>query len=214
MINQLDKWHGQKQFQKGAVAISSGPLKNKNKTWSPRLSDKVNPLRTHTYYALQNCAEFEGTVGEKAEILRRNLLLPLKHYKNNHSECFETARCRTDPNYQPSRVMLDEKASELLETFLKHSNLYTKAEMYVYNMDTFHLESLFNTLNIWRDKRISYLHSCIGMRMPLEKLQEFGSDVDGNKLGKAKKWFTASTYLFAYELWSKVIAQVLEKVGY
>ncbi len=97
--------------------------------------------------------------------------------------------------------------------------------MYVYNMDTFHLESLFNTLNIWRDKRIFFSSSQYRIRSNLAFMywnenasREIAgiwqrSDVDGNKLGKAKKWFTVSTYLFAHELWSTVIAKVLEKVG-
>lgn len=81
----------------------------------------------------------------------------VKHYKNNHSECYHSAGYKKDNNYKPSRLALVQKFTEkLLLDVILSSNLYKYPEVYVVAKDTYYVESFNNTMNLFYDKRIAF----------------------------------------------------------
>ena len=78
------------------------------------------------------------------------------HYKNIHTNCSPESRCRKDPQYQPSKIIItDSTAEELLVKALHSAVVYKQPEHFVNAMDTFHVESFNNVLNMFHDKRIA-----------------------------------------------------------
>ncbi len=210
VIDQWDEWHGKKGFLKGIQSLSSGTLKTMYDKWSPKLADKPAALKTHAKFAIDNCEA-------NPEKQKESLLIPLKHYQDDHSDCFPTARCKTDPKYEPRRKLLDENAVSLLETGITKCNLYKRSEKFVHGMDTFHLESFFNTLNLYRDKRIYFSSSQYRMRTLLAIIywnENVGrdkysmwqrEDIEGNSVGIAKKCLKPPSYKFAEQIWTSLM---------
>ena len=97
--NQLDNWHGVKSLQKSLEKVCRGRVRDEGITWHRQLEDKLQSLRIHANFALRNCNADEET-------LRKLLLIPLEHYQNRHGSCLSTSRCKTDPNYGPSKVVI------------------------------------------------------------------------------------------------------------
>ena len=159
--NQLDNWHALKSFEKAIKGITKGPKKNHGKTWHFQLTDKAHSLRTHVNFCLSKC-------NDDAQTLQTTLLACIEHYKNNHSQCFPTARCKQDPNYEPSRIVItDVIAEQMLRNAIISSNVYRKASLYTMNMSTAHVESFNNQLNIFQDKRICFGNLAYKMRTKL-----------------------------------------------
>ena len=78
----------------------------------------------------------------------------MNHYKNEHSNCHPTSRCKIDPNYEPSRVVItNPKAEKLLQTTIENSVMYKSPQDYVLARDTSYVESFNNVMNIFQDKR-------------------------------------------------------------
>jgi hypothetical protein len=73
-----------------------GVSSSERKTWSFQLSDKVEPVSTHIHWAIRNC-------NGDAEKLQSSLLNIVDHYKNIHTSCDPSSRCKKDKNYEPSR---------------------------------------------------------------------------------------------------------------
>jgi hypothetical protein len=113
-VNQIDTWHCVKAMKTSLTTISSGTLRDKGKTWSFQLTDKVEPVATHVHWCIRNCDN------EKDE-LRSSLLNIVDHYKNIHTSCHESSRCRKDKNYESSRVVITEP---LAESFNNVINVY------------------------------------------------------------------------------------------
>ena len=68
-----------------------------------------------------------------AQALREHLLNIVEHYKNNHESCFFTCRCKTDPNYRPSKVIIQSKQAEnLLLDAIKNTPVFQCAEDFVF----------------------------------------------------------------------------------
>ena len=67
--------------------------------WHPQLHDKAKGIKTHTHWSMKNC----GGDPEKLINSLDNIVL---HYQNNHTQCDITSRCKTEPNYVPSRTIL------------------------------------------------------------------------------------------------------------
>ena len=107
VTNQNERWHGIKGLKAQVKKVTSGAKKNIGKTWHPELEDKLEPLSTHAYYAIDQC-------NGNPSALRMSLLNAVEHYKNNHSNCFSTSRCKTDPNYEPSRIVITSQKAEAL----------------------------------------------------------------------------------------------------
>ena len=118
--------------------------------WSDQLSDKVEPIASHINWAVRHCDEDPG----KLKAYLENII---EHYANNHSKCHETSRCKCDPNYEPSRIVLTSpKAKKLLESVIRRSTIYQYPADYILAKDTFYVESFNNVMNIFQDKRICF----------------------------------------------------------
>jgi hypothetical protein len=88
-VNQNDTWHCVKAMKTFLTKISSGTLRDKGKTWSFQLTDKVEPVATHVHWCIRNC-------NNETDELRSSLLNIVDHYKNIHTSCHESSRCRKD----------------------------------------------------------------------------------------------------------------------
>lgn len=142
-MNQNDSWHGVKSMKKNLKVISSGPKYKEGNTWSIQLEDKAEPVATHIHWALRNCEK-------DPQKLQKYLSNVVSHYKNEHTGCPETSRCKKDKNYEPSRIVItNPKAEKLLETTIKNSVIYKSPEDYILARDTSYVESVNNVMNIF-----------------------------------------------------------------
>jgi hypothetical protein len=149
-VNQNDTWHGVKSLKKALGQICKGPGYKHGKTWHVQLQDKLEPLCTHAHWSIRNCQGDE-------QVLKDNLLNAIDHYKGNHTKCFPDARCKKDPQYEPSSVLIESPVAEkLLRDKLTRSIIYKHPQDFKYARDTFYTESFNNTVNIFQDKRIAF----------------------------------------------------------
>jgi hypothetical protein len=149
-VNQNDTWHCVKAMKTSLTKISSGTLRDKGKTWSFQLTDKVEPVATHVHWCIRNC-------DNKKDKLRSSLLNIVDHYKNIHTSCHENSRCRKDKNYEPSQIVITKPLAEkLLVNAILSSNIYKHPEDYIYGRDTFNVESFNNVINVYQNKRIAF----------------------------------------------------------
>ena len=149
-VNQNDTWHAAKYVQKDIAKVAKGPKYAHGKTWHTKISDKVNSIRTHVQYSMRNC-------NGDAEHLRASLDNIVPHYKNDHRNCSESSRCKTDGNYEPSKqnlIIQSQRAEQLLRDAIRKTVVYKNAEDFTHAMDTFYVESFNNVLNVYLDKRI------------------------------------------------------------
>jgi hypothetical protein len=73
------------------------------------------------------------------------------------TKCHPTSRCKTDKNYEASRIVItSSKAKKLLDSVIRRSTIYKAPGDYVSAKDTFYVESFNNVINIFQDKRISF----------------------------------------------------------
>ena len=148
---QNDTWHSAKVLKKAVAETGSGAKYKEWKTWHPQPEDEAEPVATHAHWIMRHC-------GGNPEDLRSSLLKTVDHYKNIHTKCHPTSRCKTDSNYEPSRIVsMDPAAANLLQdVIITKSVLYTHAEDYALAKDTFIVESFNNTMNIFHDKRVAF----------------------------------------------------------
>jgi hypothetical protein len=150
-VNQNDTWHVSVSVEKTLKKISSGAKCRHGKTWSFELSDKVGPIKKHIQFALQNCNGDESRLKSMLDNI-------VQHYANVHDKCLCTSRCKTDPNYMPSRqILTDPFAKTLLLTTVRSLDVYKHSENYVHGMSSSLVESFNNSLNIFHDKRVGSL---------------------------------------------------------
>ena len=148
--NQNDTWHGTKSAKKAFEAISKGPRYKEGTTWFEELHDKVEPMATHCHWAIKTC---EGDPDK----LKSSLLNAVDHYKNIHDNCSEDSRCKTDDNYEPSRVVItNPKSEKALRLAIQSCALYKSSSDYVLGRDTSYVESFNNVMNVYTDKRIAF----------------------------------------------------------
>lgn len=162
--NQNDYWHGVKSMKKSLKAISTGPQYKEGTTWSRQLEDKAEPVATHVHWAMKNCKE-------NPQVLRQNLDSVVKHYKNEHDNCLDTSRCKTDINYEPSRtVITNPKGEKMLENAIKSSVIYKSPEDFILSRSSSYVESFNNVMNIFQDKRIAFSDMQYNLRSQLAVL--------------------------------------------
>ena len=150
VINQNDTWHAGKSVEKAINKIARGPKKLHGKTWHEEITDQVLSVRTHVQYAIRRC----GGSGEKLRSMMDNVT---EHYQNKHEHCSEESRCRTEPNYEPSKHKLySQVAIDLLQQAIRDTVVYKHPEDFVLAMDTYYVEGFNNVLNIFHDKRIYF----------------------------------------------------------
>ncbi|KAI8482844.1 hypothetical protein Bbelb_393790 [Branchiostoma belcheri] len=62
---------------------------------------------------------------------------PMISGMNQHDNCNAASRCRTDPNYRPRKLILqDQRAVEMLRSFIQKQDVYRHPSGYVTNMWT------------------------------------------------------------------------------
>ena len=160
-INQLDNWHALKQLEKSLKTIAQGPRRTKGIQWHPELEDKPHAVRTHAYYCLMNC-------NADADKLKAMLLNFVQHYKGVHTDCAIMSRCCRQENYEPRHQRLqDEVSIRLLTKAVEDSVINKKANLFIYNMSTAHVESFNNSLNVVHDNRITFGMQAYKMRTAL-----------------------------------------------
>ena len=210
VTNQNERWHGIKGLKAQVKKVTSGAKKNIGKTWHPELEDKLEPLSTHAYYAIDHC-------NGNPSALRMSLLNAVEHYKNNHSNCFSTSRCKTDPNYEPSRIVItSQKAEALLVHAIQKSMLYRFAQNFVLGRETAHVESFNNTMNMFHDKRSFYgkeeyaLRSHIAVMHWNENVGRAHTSVweaphnpAGTRGSKSRRTYKAPTYEYRDNVWER-----------
>ena len=181
--------------------VASGALCQEGKTWSSQLTDKIHPVKTHVNYAMRNC---EGSANK----LRTSLDNIVSHYQNNHELCDPSSRCRTDPNYKPSRENLTSPvAIRLLTETIQKCDVYRNAQNYVHHIDTLFVESFNNTLNMFQDKRLgSFGDIQYRMRSDLaiihwnENVQQRSNDKSQN------------TFMYRDNLWNRWMIKIFQPV--
>lgn len=117
-LNQNDTWHVAKSVEREINRVGKGPKRQHTQTWHEEISDKVHSVRVHVQYAIRNCYD-------DPDFLRQKLDNVVEHYKNFHGNCSEESRCRQDPNYKPSKLLIrDPRAEELLRTAIRKTVVY------------------------------------------------------------------------------------------
>lgn len=216
--NQNDTWHGIKSLKKTLAAVATGPKYKRGSTWHEQLSDKVEPVLTHVRHCMRNC-------NGSGDVLREKILACLLHYQNNHVECSETARCRTQQNYEPSCIVITQsRALALLEGALKKSAIYAKAGNYCLARDTYYVESFNNVMNVFQDKRIVFSDAQYNMRSHLavchwnENVNRGYTSVwqanylaRGQRRQKQKKNYVKATHKYRTNIWNKYMMAVFSE---
>lgn len=213
--NQNDTWHSAKSFKNALKKITAGTMASEGKTWSFQLNDKVQPVSTHVQWAIRNC-------NGDANKLRTSLENVVEHYKNNHSSCHQSSRCKMDPKYELSRIgITNPKAEKLLLQTITNSNIYKHAEDYRLGKGTSYVESFNNVLNVYQDKRISFTDDQYNMRAFLAVChwnenvdREFTSVWKPNadhRATKGKKNYKKCTFHFRENIWNRYIETVFKK---
>ena len=196
-VNQIDNWHASKSFEKKILDITKGTRKTHGLLWHVQLEDKATSLRTHLNYSLRDC-------NNDAENFRARLLNAVEHYKNNHTLCSPQSRCKTDPNYEPSKITITTPEAEtILRKAILTSNVYKNAEHYAYNMSTAHVESFNNLLNVYHDKRIGFGHTAYKIRTNLAII-DWNAQRDSNEESRSIK------HLFHRVVLAKFVKNSLE----
>lgn len=215
--NQNDTWHCVKAVKTALKNVSSGSKSSEGKTWSFQLSDKVEPVSTHIYWAIQNCDKDERK-------LQKLLLNVVDHYKNIHHDCHENSRCKKDPKYEPSRIVITSPVAEkLLVNVILNSTIYKHAKDYILGRDTFYVESFNNVTNIYQNKRIAFGDRQYNARANLSVLH-WNENVDRGytsistqqshrapRSRKGKKNYKKATYTFRDNIWSRYVKNVFRK---
>ena len=99
--------------------------------------------------------------------LRNSLDNIVQHYRNVHTDCHASSRCKQQ-NYAPSRnIIRSERAAELLANAIKSTIVYKDPEKYAYCRDTHYIESFHNTILSYLDKRIHFKNLMYCIRIGL-----------------------------------------------
>ena len=150
-----------KHLEKALKTIAQVPPRTKGIQWHPELEDKPHAVPTLAYKCLMNC-------DADANKLKAMLLNCVQHYKGVHTDCAIMSRCRRQENYEPQHQKLqDEVSIRLLTKAVEDSVIYKKADLFIYNMSTAHVESFNNSLNVVHDKRITFGMQAYKMRTAL-----------------------------------------------
>ena len=120
-------------------------------TWHTQPEDKVEPVLTHANHVVRNC---DGN----PEKLRSGLLNIPEHSSYRHQLSPEKSRCRIDPKYEPSRIIVtDLKAyAMMLTNVTKGCTLFKHPQDFCLGKDSYTVESFNNEITVFQDKRISF----------------------------------------------------------
>ena len=213
-VNQNDSWHGVKSIKKAMKTISSRPKYKEGQTWFEQLSDKEEPIATHFHWSIRNCD------GDPALLKSRLSNIP-SHYRNEHSACASSSRCKTDPNYESSRwVITNPKADRLLRNAIESSVIFKSPQDYVLATDISYVESFNNVMNIFQDKRIAFSNAQYSIRSQLA-VMHWNENVDRGytsvwnrrdqrapRRQKRKKNYKDPTYCYRDSVWYSYIKSI------
>lgn len=207
-VNQNDTWHAAKSVQKAISAVGKGPKKQHGKTWHEEIADKINSVRVHVQHAIRNC-------NNDTQILREKLDNVVAHYKNSHGNCSDESRCKQDPNYEPSKLLIrNPKAEDLLRTAIQNTVVYKSPADFVHAMDTFYVESFNNVLNIFLDKRIHFGEKAYNMRTSLaichwnENVDRQATSIYHANSGQKKKNLSQRTFDYRHKIWQRFLKEL------
>ena len=169
------------------------------------------------HWALRNCEQNPQT-------LQGQLSNVVNHYKNEHSDCYPTSRCKLDPNYEPSRLVItNPKAEKMLKITIENSVIYKSLQDYILARDTSYVESFNNVINIFQDKRISFSDMQYNMRAKLPVIH-WNENVDREytsvwkprtarapRRQKGKKNYKAPNYRYRQSIWDKYITSMFNR---
>ena len=206
--NSNDRWHATKGITAAIRKIGTGAKKRQGIEWHPQLADKGSLIKTHFYWAMDNC-------NNSHEKLKENLESCITHFQNKHEYCHPDSRCRQPP-YVPSFIVIkDPIAVKLLKNFVQSHVVYKQAKDYVFARDTGYIESANNSALIYLDKRIHYGNITYETRQNLWVLdwnehvnRPYTSRykkqrVDNERQNFGQKTYTKKTYNFVDQLWDK-----------
>ena len=143
-----DRWYVARSAAREMKGVSSEVKKNCGKTWHPELIDKTAKTRIHLYWSIDNCK------GDPA-LFKFHLDNLITHFCNNHCQCDSSSTCR-EPDYVPNYdVIKNPVAIKLLIDFIHHTPIYRQPNDYIYDRDTFLVESFNNGALIYLDKQRS-----------------------------------------------------------
>lgn len=205
-VNQNDTWHAAKSVEKEMKSVCTGPKAKHGVTWHEELSDKVRSVRTHVQYSIRNC-------NNDSEILLKKLDNIVLHYKNVHDGCSTESRCKTDPNYEPSkRIITTFIAEKLLGDAIRRTVVYKSPGDFIYSLDTYYVESFNNVLNIFQDKRINFSDNIYSLRTDLA-ICHWNENVDRPFTSvwtaqdelKKKKNYKPRTYMYRNAIWESFL---------
>ena len=163
VVNQNDTWHAGKYIEKQINKIARGPMFQHGHTWH-QITDKVLSVRTHVQYAKRNC-------NQNVETLRSMMDNITDHFQNKHENYSVQGRCKTDPNYAPSKLVLRcPVAIDLLRKAIQQTDVYKFPQNFVLAMYSHNVESFNKVLNSFLNKRIQFGSSTYKMRTNLAVL--------------------------------------------
>ena len=216
--NANDTWHATKGIAKALKSVTSGPKKNRGKTWHEELADKAASIKTATYYAMKNC---NGDATRLREILDN---IP-KHYQNDHTNCLSESRCKREEGYEGSKCIIqDPVAVRLLTEAIRKLQIYRTPEDYACCVDTHYVESYNNATLVYHDKRISFGEKEYKRRTCLSVL-DWNENVDRDYTS-VSEWEDAKaprrksghknlrpkTYNFVEKIWSGILNRLYKQM--
>ena len=193
--------------------MATGPKYKHGLTWHKELMDKVEPVATHFQYAMRKCEK-------QPDKLKKRLETIVPHYENDHRGCPNESRCRTDPNYKPSRELLTQDISkELLGKCIKDTVVYKNPVNFCHAKDTFYVESFNNSLLMFMDKRVSFGDPEYFARSQLcvlhwnENIDRVYTSIYNRHGGrKNKKNLSNPTYRYHSKVWNNFVYNHIAKV--
>ena len=205
-VNQLDIWHETSKIPSKFKKISSGAKKHEGKVWHHQLFDKGSSVKTHVNWSIRNC-------NQGCDDLRTKLENVVDHYKNEHDGCVPESRCRKDPNYEPSKVVITSPAAaSLLLKFIQGLNVFKRPELFVFARNTGYVESFNRSIKLFHSKDVHFSDQDYQMRSNLAVLswnenvdRPYTSVITETATKRKKKVLQAKTYGFKDNLWAKFI---------
>ena len=212
-INQNDVWHTTKAVEREFAVVAKGPRYKHGITWHDELSDKIASIRTHVNYIIRAC-------GGDHLAIRTGMDNIINHYKNDHANCLPQSRCKLDPNYMPTKVIITScRAEALLRSALQKCTIYKSPQDFVMAADTFYVESFNNVLNMFQDKRIAFGNPEYTHRSQLAVLH-WNENVDrpftsvwippgpqqlNPRIAAGKKNYIDRTFMYCAHIWQRLM---------
>ena len=205
-VNQLDVWHETSKIPSKFKKISSGAKKNEGKTWHGQLFDKGSSVNVHVNWCIRNC-------GQNCDELKSKLENVVNHYQNRHDHCDPKSRCKVDPNYEPSKVVITSAfAASLLLKFIQSLNVYRRPERFVYSRNTGYVESFNRAIKLFHSKDVHFSDEDYQMRSNLAVLswnenvdRPYTSVITETASQRKKKVLRPKTYTFKDILWNRLV---------